>query len=45
MVHAFHPSYSGSVNRKIVVKAGPGINTRPYWKITKTKRARVRLKW
>jgi hypothetical protein len=29
---ACHPSYKGSINRKIVVQAGLGINLRPYLK-------------
>jgi hypothetical protein len=29
----------GSTNRSIVVQAGPGINVRPYSKITKAKNA------
>jgi hypothetical protein len=32
MVHAYHPSYLGGLNRKIVVQASPGKNARPYLK-------------
>jgi hypothetical protein len=33
-----HPSYVGSVNRKIVPQAGPGINARHCPNITKAKK-------
>lgn len=39
MVHVHHPSYRGSINRSMAVQAGPGINLRPYFKITKSKKA------
>jgi hypothetical protein len=32
MVHAYHPSYEGNVNRRIAIQAFPGINVRPYLK-------------
>jgi hypothetical protein len=32
VMHACHSSYAGSVNRRIKVQAGPGINLRPYLK-------------
>jgi hypothetical protein len=39
-VHAYNPSYSGGTDRKIVIQAALGINTRPYLK-NKVKRAGV----
>jgi hypothetical protein len=32
MVSTCHPSYMGSINRRIVVQAGEGIHVRPYLK-------------
>jgi hypothetical protein len=29
IVHTSHPSYMGSINRKVTVQTGPGINARP----------------
>jgi hypothetical protein len=37
VVHAYHPTFTRNVNRKIVVQADLGINSRPYSKITKVK--------
>jgi hypothetical protein len=34
VVHFFHLRYMESINRKIMVQAGPGINARPNWKNT-----------
>jgi hypothetical protein len=44
VAHACHPSYVGSVNRKIVALANLGKNGTPYLKITKTKRVEAYLK-
>jgi hypothetical protein len=38
VVYTCHPSYVASVNRKIEVQVGPGINVKTYLKITKAKR-------
>jgi hypothetical protein len=35
--HVCHPSHMGSINRRIVVQACPGINTRCYLKNSKNK--------
>jgi hypothetical protein len=32
VAHSCHHSYLGSINRKIIVQAGPGKNKRPYLK-------------
>jgi hypothetical protein len=32
VVHICHPSYSGSVNRRIAIQANLGIKARPYSK-------------
>jgi hypothetical protein len=39
VVHACHPSYSGNINRSIVVQDSLGMYVRPYSKITKAKKA------
>jgi hypothetical protein len=40
LAQACHPSYTGSLNRRIAVQASPDINVRPFpKKITKAKRA------
>jgi hypothetical protein len=39
-VFTFHPSYAGSINRKVMVQATQGMHVRPFPKITKVKRAR-----
>jgi hypothetical protein len=39
IVHACYPSYKGSLRKRITVQADLGINTRPYLKNNKTKRA------
>jgi hypothetical protein len=39
VVHTCQPSYLRSTDKKIVVHASQGINSRPYQKITKVKRA------
>jgi hypothetical protein len=41
MVHACHPSYTGSTNRRIMVQAGIGIKQDPISKITDTKMTQV----
>jgi hypothetical protein len=32
VMHASHPSYAGSINRKVAVQVDLSINTRPYSK-------------
>jgi hypothetical protein len=32
MAHTCYPSYTGRINRRTVVQASPGVNTRPYLK-------------
>jgi hypothetical protein len=39
VVSAYHPSYSGSINRRIEVQAGPSKKQNPVSEITKAKRA------
>jgi hypothetical protein len=41
MVCAYHPSYSGNVNKKMAVQGGPEHKRDPMWKIPKVKRAGV----
>jgi hypothetical protein len=38
VVHACHPSYAGSINRRIMVQAGQSIKARPYLKNSKSKK-------
>jgi hypothetical protein len=44
VVYACHPSYSGSINKRIVVHAGPSIKQDPISKITKPKGLEMWLK-
>jgi hypothetical protein len=39
VVHACHPSYMESINRRNEVQVSLGLNARPYSKITKAQRA------
>jgi hypothetical protein len=40
VVHASHPNYMGSTNRRTEVQAGLGIKQDPISKITEAKRAK-----
>jgi hypothetical protein len=41
-----HPSYMGSINRRITVQAGPHINSRPHLKNNESKKGLgAELKW
>jgi hypothetical protein len=31
-VHTYHPSYAGSINKRIGIQISSGINARPYLK-------------
>jgi hypothetical protein len=44
VAHDCHPSYMGSINRRITVQAGQGISERPYLK-NKQNRLVAWLKW
>jgi hypothetical protein len=41
VVHTCHSSYAGSINRRIKVQAGSGINVRSYLKNNESKRAKA----
>jgi hypothetical protein len=43
VAHACHPCYEGSVNRRVTIQAGPGINAKPYFKNNQRKRVRDML--
>jgi hypothetical protein len=42
MVHSSHPSYAGSLNRRLKVQFSPGIKVRPYQKNKAKKKKKKR---